>query len=313
MHRSATRSAMVGALVTAGLAATGLGSPATANASCASFSGINIGSGCTSSLFGLAIGLGSGATADAAGLFSGSFSIGKNAEAISTGPLNVSVATGTYSLARVLGGFLNAAVAVGSATNDLDYAQADAGNSKGGFGNIALTLSRDSYAYAGGVYAYLDGPTEDAFGAGNIAVNLGRGNDVEGIGSVNGALGVGGKQPYVNNYVWATGVLNTATSIGGNVNSVFAGTSGSSFANSAFNFLGSNNIVTSGPGPLALAGSVFRSNMDVNKSKLGININGLKVPNSATSVSGTQAAASRRSSNAPSPAAAAKSTRAARG
>ncbi len=279
---STSRSALVGALVTAGLAVTGAGPAAPANATCASFSGITLGSGCSSALFGLAIGLGAGATAGA-GPLSSAFSIGKDATASSTGALSLSIAAGQNSLAQVLGGFLNAAVAVGN-TDGADFAQADAGDKKGGFANIAVTLSKDSYAYAGGFYAYPGVSTEDQLGAGNIAVNLGTGNDVEAFGFLNGALGVGGEKPYVNNFVAASGVLNSASSVGGNLNTVGAGGTPSSFANSAFNVLGSNNTVTAGTGPLTLAGSLFTSDSTVTRTRPGVNINGVSVPRAARSV-----------------------------
>lgn len=278
---------IVGALITSGLAVVGLSSATPANASCASFSGISIGTGCTSSLFGFAIGLGAGATADAGGLLSTSFSIGKGATASTAGPLDVAVAAGPASWARVLGGTLNVAVAVG-ATGGEDYAQADAGWSKRDFANVAVTLGNSSYAFAGG-------PSDTKIGAGNLAVNLGMGNDVESIGFLNGALGVGGRQPYMNNLVVSTGVANSATSLFGNLNTVSAGTSSSSVGNSAFSAFGSGNTVTAGPGPLSLAGSIFQKDATVTKAKPGVNINGFKVPNTAASVDNPRAAASRRS------------------
>lgn len=288
---------MLAGLITAGLASTALGAAAPANASCASFSGINIGSGCTSKLFGIAIAFGAGATAEAGGAFSTSFAIGKGADAYTGGALDLAVAAGPDSLAQVLGGSLNIAVAAG-ATGGADYAQADAGWSKADFSNVAVTLGNSSYAYAGG-------PTETKLGAGNLAVNFGTGNDVESIGFLNGALGVGGRQPYINNLVVSAGVLNSATSIGGNLNTVSAGTSSSSVGNSAFSVFGSGNSVTAGPGPLALAGSLFQKDTTVTKVKPGVNINGFKVPNTAASANAPKAAASRRGAgNAASPAAA---------
>lgn len=287
MQRS---SVLAGAVLTVGLAAAGVVSPATSNATCASFSGINIGSGCTSSLFGLAIGLGDGAIAQA-GLFGAAFSFGTDAEASSGGALDLTVAAGQTAFAQTLGGFLNAAVALGSSTDGTDYAQADAGDPKGGFANLALTLAKDSYAYAGGFYVYPDVSTEDMLGAGNIAVNLGVGNDIEAIGFLNGALGVGGAEGYINNLVVASGVFNSASSVFGDVNTVTAGNVPTAFANSAFSFAGSNNTVDAGPGPLTLAGALFTSGASVAKATPGFNINGVKVPDTATSVPAPSGAA----------------------
>lgn len=296
-----TKTTLVGTLITASLSATAIGLPASASASCLSFSGINVGSGCTSSLFGLAVGLGTGASAYA-GAFSSAFSIGKGAIATSSGTLDLTVAAGPASWAKVDGGLFNAAVAAGS-TGGPNFAEAEAGASKKDVANLAVSLGSDSYAYAGGF-----NPTTT--GAANVAVNLGVGNDVEAYGLLNGALGVGGTKPYTNNYVVASGILNSASSFGGNLNSVQAGTTPSAFANSAFNAFGSGNSVTAGAGPATLAGSLFTSGATVTKTKFGININGIKVPNTAASVPAPRAAASRRGHSAsPAPAPAAAQTR----
>jgi hypothetical protein len=58
-----------GAVVSATLVAAALGTPATANATCASFFGIGNTAQCTSSTTSIAIALGQGATAKATGLF----------------------------------------------------------------------------------------------------------------------------------------------------------------------------------------------------------------------------------------------------
>lgn len=265
--------AVLGAVLAAGLTAASIGSASSADASCLSFSGINIGSGCTSSLFGIAIALGTGATADAGGLFSASYSIGDGATATTAGPLGLALAAGPASLAQVVGGAFNVAVAVG-ATGGENFAQADAGYGMSDFANLAVTLGNNSYAFAGA-------PTPEELGAGNVAVNLGEGNDVEAFGFLNGALSLGGDEPYINNLVIASGVFNSASSIGGNVNTVSAGTSSSAFANSAFNVFGSRNTVTAGTGPFTLAGSIFQNDATVTKARAGVNINGLRVPDTA--------------------------------
>jgi hypothetical protein len=287
---------LVGTVITASLAATGLGMSPTASASCLSFSGINIGSGCTSSLFGLAAALGTDATASA-GTFSSAFSIGKGAEAKSAGTATLAVAAGPDTWAKVDGGFLNAAFAAGTA-GGVDFSEAQAGASNADFANLAVSLGDSSFAYAGG----WDPQTT---GAGNVAVNLGKGNNIQAFGFLNGALGVGGSKPFENNIVAASGILNSASSFGGDLNTVNAGTSQSAFANSAFSAFGSGNTVTAGTGPATLAGALFTNNSTVTKSTFGVNINGIKVPNSAASTKPARAAASRRASGAsPAPASA---------
>ncbi len=299
------KTTLVGTMITTSLAATGLGLSPSASASCLSFSGINIGSGCTSSLFGLAAGLGTGATANA-GAFSSAFSIGKGAEANSAGTATLAVAAGPDSWARIDGGVLNAALAVGTA-GGTDFSEAQAGSAKGDFANLAVSLGNSSYAYAGG----WDSQT---MGAGNVAVNLGKGNNVQAFGFLNGALGVGGTKPFENNIVAASGILNSASSFGGDLNTVNAGTSQSAFANSAFNAFGSGNTVTAGTGPAALAGALFTNNSTVTKSTFGVNINGIKVPNTAASTPAPRSAASRRLAGAsPAPASAVAPSRGGRG
>lgn len=295
------KTTLLGTLITTSLAAAGLGLSPSASASCLSFSGINIGSGCTSSLFGLAAGLGSGATANA-GAFSSAFSIGKGAEANSAGTLGLAVAAGPDAWAKIEGGVLNAAFAAGTA-GGVDFAEAQAGASKTDFANLAVSLGDSSFAYAGG----WDPQTT---GAGNVAVNLGKGNNVQAFGFLNGALGVGGNKPFENNIVAASGILNSASSFGGDLNTLNAGTSQSAFANSVFNAFGSNNTVTAGTGPATLAGTLFTSGATVTKSTFGVNINGIKVPNTAASTKPARAAASRRGASAsPAPAAATAHTR----
>ena len=272
-------------------AAAGMGSsvPA-ANASCFSIFGIGNTADCTSTLTSVAIAIGNGAQAHASGFLGAAYSLGNAAEADATGPtLAFAAGPGTVSVAE---GILNTAIATGADTNVNNYSEAVAGFSKSDFANIAVTLASDSYAGAGGY--------NNAVGGGNLALNLGVGNDVEANGFLNSAFGVGGKKgsAYPNNTVYATGTLNSATSVGGNGNSVYGGYSASSLLNLAFSAFGSGNTVSAGnPGPFALAGTIFKSGATVTKEKPGININGFKVPNTAAAV---------RSANAVKPSAAVK-------
>ena len=274
--------ALLGGLTAVGLAAAGMGSVPEANATCASFFGINNGNGCTSTLFSVAIGIGANTVANASGFLGAAYAIGDAAEATAGGPLDLAFAAGPASLARVSGS-LSAAIATGTQTGAYQYAEAEAGYGASDFANISLALASDSYAFTGG----LD-PSQ--VGAGNFALNLGKGNDVEANGFLNSAIAVGGTKTYPNNVVYATGTLNNATSFFGDKNNVAGGTSLGSVLNLGFNVFGSNNSVTAGPGPFALAGALFTSGATVTKEKAGFNINGLKVPNTAAAVRGPGAA-----------------------
>ena len=191
-------------------------------------------------MFSAAIAIGTGAKATATGLFGAAFSIGPDSVATTTGTLAVAVAVGQ--------------------TGGSQYTEADAGYGPGDIANIAVSLGNDSYAYAGGYST-----TEP--GLGNLAINLGMGNEVEASGFLSAAFGVGGSKSYPNNVVNATGILNVATAIAGN-----------------------GNEVESGPGPFAIAGSIFQTGQTVTKVQPGFNINGLKVPNTATALRASKTA-----------------------
>ena len=101
----------------AGAALSGAG---TANATCASISGVGNGNGCTSTATSFALGLGNGTTATAAGTFSGAVAVGTNATAQSFGDLSFAGAfgDGARTLTGAPGllgtpGTANIAVAVG--------------------------------------------------------------------------------------------------------------------------------------------------------------------------------------------------------
>ena len=51
--------------------------------------------------------------------------------------------------------------------------------------------------------------------------------------------------------------------------------------NAGFNFFGQTNTVVAGPGPLALAGSVFKDNQVVTKTNAGIAINNVRIGGAA--------------------------------
>jgi hypothetical protein len=125
-----------------------------ANATCASFSGINFGSGCTSTLGGMAIAIGAGATAEAAGFLSTAIAMGTNVTSTVRRTLNLAAVVGTHSTAA-------------------------AGDTSGtDFGNVATNLGNDSMV--------------DALGVLNTASNTGGGNSVAAQGVANNASNLGG-------------------------------------------------------------------------------------------------------------------------
>jgi hypothetical protein len=235
---------LVAAVATCSFAAAALGPAPTANATCASFSGINFGSGCTSSFGGMAIAIGAGATASALGFLSTAFAAGSNATASVHGALNLGVAAGTNATAVT-------------------------GESGGGdFANVAMTFGDNSVAQAG---------VPGGGGFGNMATNLGNGSQVAALGVLNMASNTGD-----GDFAVATGVANNASNFGGTGNVVQAASTDSNPAfNRAFAFLSNGTTVAAGPGPFALAGSIFQTGANITKQGPGFNINGLTVGGAA--------------------------------
>ena len=248
---TAGKSAFTGALALSALtvgaiAAAGLGSAPTANATCASFFGISTSAECSSTPLSIAIAIGTGAQAKADGLFGSAFALGTNALAYTNEAFNFATAAGDNSLA-VGSGLFGITAALGPSTQ----AQTTGNPSLGNLGaNIALNIS------PGNETPYLTA----ANGTGNVALNLFGTNN----GGINGTL--------------ATGVATTATNIGGR-NTLVSADGG--FLNSAFTVLGSGNSVFAGPGPLATAGSMVQPSSTVTKQQLVFNINGVRIPNTA--------------------------------
>lgn len=284
--------ALLGALTGLGVVSAGMVSAPAANATCISIFGIGSGRGCTSTLTSVAIGIGTDAVANASGFLGAAVAIGIGAQADAS-HLDLALAAGPESLAQVVGS-LSVAIAAGN-QGGTTHSTARAGYDEFGntrpsdFANIALTLASDSLALAGG----LGDPNSTRFDAGNLAVNLGRGNSVEALGFLNSALAVGGNKPFGtlgNNDVWAAGILNNATHIGGNLNLVQAGDSPKSLLNLAFNAFGSYNGVFAGvPGKkFALAGAILQNDATISRESPGININGVEVPKTAATVRGAR-------------------------
>src|SRR5271167_1886601 len=103
-HRTISNNKLAGGVllgaVASGLAAAALGGAGTANATCASISGIGNGNGCTSTPTSFAIGLGPNTTATASGLFDAAIANGltntgtQNTTALSYGNLSLAYAGG---------------------------------------------------------------------------------------------------------------------------------------------------------------------------------------------------------------------------
>ena len=274
---------LVGALVSGALAAGMLGGAPSAHATCASFFGIGNSADCTSNLTSVAIAIGTKAQAHANGLFGTAIAFGYNSGAL-IGPksaLNVAIALATPG--------------------------AGSGALAGGLGSLAVSVGKDGYAAAGLIVGYTE--TE----IGNIAIDLGKHPATtyvaaDGIG--NTAVSVGNDTAVVDAFGLFTGAANLFGS-----NTVASGAIVSpdhivkNTATLAFSAFGSGNTVQAGPGSLAVAGSIFQTGAKVTKIGPGFNINGIRVPNTATAVGGTKtapASAVRTASKAPTPAAAAR-------
>ncbi|APE14530.1 hypothetical protein BOH72_04180 [Mycobacterium sp. WY10] len=230
--------------VTAG--AMGFAGAPTAHASCASLFGFGNSAQCTSSPTTIAIAIGTGAEAHAEGGLGAAVALGNGAVAGVYGWLGAATALGTNSLSTAT----NLAIAFAAGNGS----KAGAGSPKNVL-NLAVDIgASDAEAYGGD---------------GNTAVNLfGTGSTVTALGNGNMAFNIGN-----GNQVLAFGNLSSATSLGGSNSLIETDSQGT--ANSAFAVLGSGNWVGAGKGPLAVAGSIFKSNQLIFKFGPGIHINGI--------------------------------------
>jgi hypothetical protein len=179
-----------------------LGSAGTANASCASFSGINsssLGPGqCTTTTIGdTAIGIGTNTTVIAEGGFNTAIAIGEDAQAASYSPGdpnfgNTALAIGKRAIAGAIG-VGNSATAIGDYTNattngTLNRALVLGYNSQAsawGVLNSATTIGKDSYAGAGGGKPY---PLGNGL---NTAITLGDNSHSGALGTLKLAAALG--------------------------------------------------------------------------------------------------------------------------
>ncbi len=257
---------LLGALASGVLATVMMGGAPTANATCASIFGIGNTADCTSNLTSIAIAIGPGAVAHADGLFGSAMAIGMTngvneftIAQTTTGLFSFAYAGGVDTIAGTQGNF-------GLAVVQGKYATALAGQSTGDNFNTAINLGGTGVDMG---FPYLFNPFTNpvlAAGQGNLAVNIG-GTTID-------------PSKTKANGVQAVGVGNSALNIGGVGNQVFAGNNVGpipSTLSTAFNILGDGNKVTAQPGPLAVAGSIFRSGAIVTKVGPGFNINGFSV------------------------------------
>jgi hypothetical protein len=241
---------VLGAIAAGALATAGLSSAPTANATCASFFGINSGGNCTSSQTSIAIAIGTNAQAHATGLFGTAFAAGTQANASTADAFTFASAVGDRAYATSQGWF-GIAAQLGPDGDTETF-----GSVPGGLGvNIALDVSLGS--------TVPDGVLVAAEGVGNLAVNL------FGTGTV--AFG---------QQVRPEGILNVAVTLGGTNNKVSTPL-GTGIANYAFSVLGSGNHVSAGPGPVAIAGSIGQNGATITKIGPGFNINGFAVGGAA--------------------------------
>ncbi len=290
--------ALLAALASGALTVGALTLSAPASASCASISGVKVGSGCDSTVTNYAVGLGDNTSASAKGVGSGAIAIGKNASASSDGNFNLAVASGEGASASTKGN-LNLALTQGkNSTATAGYAASDTGN-------VAINVGDGSDVWAGTYPAPVPGltggsgnlavnlfgkdSTATAIGIGNRAVNVGgENNKVDALGILNGATNLGGK----GNYVGAGDALNNALQVGGNDNNVMARTdapgtpsiSKKPGLNTAFSIFGNHNEVAALKGPGAVAGNLGGSNNNtangtaITRDKPGITVNKVKLP-----------------------------------
>jgi hypothetical protein len=186
---------MIGALAAGALATLSLNSAGTADASCASLNGFNIGSGCHTTDFGdFALGIGNVSSVSASGGFNTAIAFGNGASAVSTGRLNFTFAAGTDASARATG-TLNRSVAIGNRGNNVYYGPNDY--------TYARTTGSMNSAYAignGNTALVTSGKENPLNGPGfSTAVAVGSGNAASARnGSVKLSIAAGSQQKALN-------------------------------------------------------------------------------------------------------------------
>jgi hypothetical protein len=299
LNNGLVRAALV-AGVTSGVVAASLNGFGPANATCIGFSGIDIGSGCSSDFGTFALVLGEG-TADAVGFFTSAIATGNNVTALSRGFGSLAYAGGDGTLARSTGTFNLAAAGfgfggpLGVGTNVVAIA-GDPNEQNLSFGNVALNAGAADFQGQNVVAAGYLPPPLPGVPPGPAAFNL-----------ASNFLGNSGPQPMI---VAATGVGSSALNFIGNRNILVSGgilnnttnvgnpfgfpngsdnilTSTGNFS-TAFNYQGfgtptdcasncGNRVIATGPG--AIAGAINVVNEIVSQTGFGVNINNFGTAN----------------------------------
>ncbi|MCX2934058.1 hypothetical protein ORI20_27705 [Mycobacterium sp. CVI_P3] len=253
-QHTATTKKLTSVVAVGAIATAGLGSAPTANATCASLFGFGNSADCTSGPLSVAVAIGAGAQAKAFGWFSTALSVGTSSYATTGTDSAFTFATAVGDEASA---FAQGIVGIATQLGPNGIVETSGSPNFGHLGiNLALNVSPGTTTAFGNSVA--------AGGIGNIAVNL--------FGDATGGM---------LNSVVAVGTLNSAINLGGANNSVRA-ISGE--LNQAFNVFGSGNDVNAGGGPLSLAGTIGGTGQTVTKQNPGININGIRVPNTAAAI-----------------------------
>jgi len=259
--------AALGGLLTAGvLAATSMVTAPTGNASCFSAFGIGNTAQCQSGPTSIAIALGDAAVAQALGAFSlaianglglpdpGTPTLDNSAVAVTGNPqggrgaFSLAYAAGTSTAANVLGNF-SAAIAMGARASAAAW---------GDFLNVAINVGVDS-AESGLSEAIVAG------GVGNVAAI---------VGGRSGDRGYNTASAYGRFNVAANLFTDDSSAEAGFYNPLsFGPPSEEASFSAAFNVGGSRNTVRALRGPVAIAGAVNRSDVQVTQDGPGTTIN----------------------------------------
>ncbi|WP_328357005.1 hypothetical protein OG976_01635 [Mycobacterium sp. NBC_00419] len=196
------------------------------------------------------------------GALSSAVAVGNNVHASTNGVLNVASTLGS-----------NTAASAGTTTDDV--------------ANVAVSLCDNANSSAGGTFG--------TAGFGNVAINIGSGDNV----TLNRSAAVGlldmSNNVGTRNQAAAVGVANFANNFGGSDNSalVNAGTALSHPGLShAFNVFGKGNSATATTGPFAVAGNLLGTGKNTAQSGSGVNIKSAGATNSGGAASGKSGRAS---------------------
>jgi len=285
------RHRLLSVAVASGLAAASLNLAAPAHAWCIGLSGINIGSGCTSTFGNFAIGLGPNAEASSDGFITGAIAVGDSfasskgaftaawaggsgAGAFAEGELNWAVAQGTNVAAvagQSLADFASVAINFGNADESWDSDELGTSIVEASYGGVNLAANLFGNANTGADLRVISGGSETTNGYGNASINMigSNRNDIETFGSLNLAINVGNVFTYPNG-------SDTTILVGDYLNNDPATLSIGFAVQPPFITpecpTDCGNIVRVHNGLLSLAGALGLVNEEVDQDYLGINI-----------------------------------------